>query len=191
MSLSQVKLGDPSREISPLGKWRGPLVSQVMPAVTQSAAGGGVEGGWWRWWWGKGGDTKVNNKKRMSCFQKCSFRTNMLLCFSSLLLPKPGSGSLLVVTRFNIINMCLVFCCCLFCCFYCVYRRSPNCKHQTRSTISGRFGAGIRQGELKCFWSALSPRPLRERGKDLDHLLKRQTHDWTISCGGTSVCGRP
>lgn len=47
MSLSQVKLGDPSREISPLGKWRGPLVSQVMPAVTQSAARllGGLEGG--------------------------------------------------------------------------------------------------------------------------------------------------
>lgn len=40
-----MKLGNPSREISPLGKWRGPLVSQVMPAVTQSAAcllGGGV-----------------------------------------------------------------------------------------------------------------------------------------------------
>lgn len=39
-----MKLGDPSREISPLGKWRGPLVSQVMPAATQSAArllGGG------------------------------------------------------------------------------------------------------------------------------------------------------
>lgn len=33
-----MKLGDPSREISPLAKWRGPLVSQVMPAVTQSAA---------------------------------------------------------------------------------------------------------------------------------------------------------
>lgn len=43
-SLSQVKLGDMSGEISPLAKWRGPLVSQVMPAVTQSAgvcSGGG------------------------------------------------------------------------------------------------------------------------------------------------------
>lgn len=36
-----MKLGDPSREISTLGKWRGPLVSQVMPAVTQSVCSGG------------------------------------------------------------------------------------------------------------------------------------------------------
>lgn len=63
-NLSQVKLGDPSREISPLAKWRAPLARQVIPAVTPRAECLFRRGRGWRWGWGKGGDAGVNKKKR-------------------------------------------------------------------------------------------------------------------------------
>lgn len=75
-----------------------------------------------------------------------------------------------------------------------MYRCGPYCKYQTQSAISARFGAEIRPGEMKCYCFAdtreLTPGPLQEQGEDLDHLLSKQTHDWSVSCGSTSACGR-
>lgn len=116
-SLSQVKLGDTSREISPLAKWRGPLVSQVMPAVTQSAARLlGKVGGWGgRRGGGRVGTPKWTIKKggapsrtvSLEAFHRSGF---LYRCHISLGLAGYPGG---VFTRFDIINMRLFFITCI------------------------------------------------------------------------------